>query len=118
MLEYTKLKQNRRKLLALTGLTKKEFQALLPAFIKAYERLSQGDQTLAGQPRQRSVGGGRPGTLKTPEQKLLFILVYQKTYPLQVVMSELFGLSQSSVNHWIHRLLPVLRCAFCPRRHA
>jgi hypothetical protein len=26
---------------------------------------------------------------------------YQKTYPLQVVMGELFGLSQSSANEWM-----------------
>jgi hypothetical protein len=49
--------------------------------------------------------------LHGPEQKLLFILVYLKTYPLQIVMAELFGLSQSAVNHWIHRLLPVLQDA-------
>jgi hypothetical protein len=49
--------------------------------------------------------------LHRPEQKLLFILVYLKTYPLQVVMSELFALSQPAVNYWIHRLLPVLQDA-------
>ena len=32
MLEFARLKQNRRKFLALTGLTLKEFNALLPAF--------------------------------------------------------------------------------------
>jgi hypothetical protein len=47
--------------------------------------------------------------LPAPEQKLLFLLVYLKTYPLQVVMAELFGLSQPRVNYWLHRLLPVLR---------
>jgi len=41
----------------------------------------------------------------------LFLLVYLKTYPLQVVMGELFGLSQPAVNCWIHRLLPALRAA-------
>jgi len=41
----------------------------------------------------------------------LFILVYLRTYPLQVIMAELFGLSQPAVNSWIHRLLPVLRAA-------
>jgi hypothetical protein len=41
----------------------------------------------------------------------LFILVYLKTYPLQVVLGELFGLSQAQANHWIHRLLPILRVA-------
>jgi Helix-turn-helix of DDE superfamily endonuclease/DDE superfamily endonuclease len=45
------------------------------------------------------------------EQKLLFILVYLKVYPLQALMGELFGLSQPRVNAWIHRLLPVLRQA-------
>ena len=44
-----------------------------------------------------------------PEEKLLFILVYLKTYPLQAVMGELFDLSQPRVNYWIHRLLPVLQ---------
>ncbi len=34
---------------------------------------------------------------------------YLKTYPLQALMGELFGLSQPRVNYWIHRLLPVLR---------
>jgi hypothetical protein len=47
--------------------------------------------------------------LSAPEQKLLFLLVYLKTYPLQVVMAELFGLSQPRVNYWLHRLLPVPR---------
>lgn len=45
------------------------------------------------------------------EQKLLFVLVYQKTYPVQELLGEVFELSQSRVNDWIHRLLPVLRRA-------
>ncbi len=47
--------------------------------------------------------------MQRPEDRLLFILVYLKTYPLQAVMGELFDLSQSQVNYWIHRLLPVLQ---------
>src|SRR3990170_5318953 len=108
MIEYAKLKRNRRKFLAMTGLTLKEFQALLPAFDKAYRHRYAHNKTLAGRKRKRQFGGGRRSTLDTPEQKLLFILVYQKTYPLQVVLGELFGLSQSGANQWIHRLLPVL----------
>ncbi len=109
MLEYTKLKQNHRKFLALTGLTVKEFKALLPSFIEAYRKKYEGNKTLARRKRKRQVGGGRNGQLKTAEQKLLFILAHQKTYPLQVVLGELFGLSQSSANEWVHRLLPILR---------
>lgn len=111
MLEYTQLKRNPRKFLALTGLTVREFKVLLPAFIAAYEKKYAGNKTLARRKRKRQVGGGRQGQLKTGEQKLLFILVHQKTYPLQVVLGELFGLSQSRANAWVHRLLPILQAA-------
>ena len=108
MLDYAQLKRDRRKFLAMTGLTLKEFQTLLPAFEKAYRKRQPAEKTLAGRKRKRRAGGGRAGSLKGIEQKLLFILVHQKTYPLQVVLGELFGLSQSGANQWIHRLLPVL----------
>jgi hypothetical protein len=109
MITYSALQSDRREFLALTGLTLKEFQLLLNAFTAAYDRRSPKDRTLADRPRQRCAGGGRKGVLSCPEQKLLFLLVYLKTYPLQVLMGELFGLSQPGVNYWIHRLLPVLR---------
>jgi Helix-turn-helix of DDE superfamily endonuclease/DDE superfamily endonuclease len=109
MITYSELRSDRRRFLALTGLTLREFELLLPAFARSYERLYLPDQTLGGQPRQRFAGGGRKGVLYAPEQKLLFLLVYLKTYPLQVVLGELFGLSQPGVNYWIHRLLPILR---------
>lgn len=111
MLEYSTLKRDRRKFLALTGLTLKEFTALLPPFVEAYRRQYAGLKTLAGRKRKRHAGGGRRGMLQTPEQKLLFILVYLKAYPLQVVMGELFGMNQSAANQQIHRLLPVARQA-------
>jgi hypothetical protein len=111
MLEYRTLQRDRRKFLAFTGLTLKEFKALLPSFIEAYRRKYASHKTLAGEKRKRQVGGGRRGMLEVAEQKLLFILVYLKAYPLQVVMGELFGINQSAANQWIHRLLPVLRDA-------
>ena len=109
MLEYTKLAHDRRKFLAFTGLTLREFQALLPAFVEAYRCRYESDKTLAGRKRKRHMGGGRAGKLRRAEQKLLFILVYTKAYPLQVVLGELFELSQASANEWLQRLLPVLR---------
>lgn len=134
MLAFSTLRRERRKFLAFTGLTLKEFRALLPAFTAAYCRKYAGHKTQAGKKRKRQAGGGRRGLLPTPEQKLLFILVYLKAYPLQVVMGELFGLSQAAANQWVHRLLPVLRDALaavgakperdgrqfarCERRHA
>jgi Helix-turn-helix of DDE superfamily endonuclease len=49
--------------------------------------------------------------LPTPEDRLLFILTYVKTYALQVVQGRLFGMVQSKTNRWIHVLLPVLLAA-------
>src|SRR5215210_2077020 len=111
MLTYTKLKRNRRKCVALTGLTPKEFGALLPPFVRAYEEQYPRDKTMTGKPRKRQTGGGRKGVLRETEQKLLFILVHQKTYPLQTLLGEVFEFSQPRVNEWVHRLLPVLKVA-------
>ncbi len=49
--------------------------------------------------------------LPTPEERLLFILAYVKTYSLQVVQGRLFGMGQSKANQWLHVLLPVLLAA-------
>ncbi len=108
-LTYAQLKDKPKKLLALTGLTRGEFDDLLTAF----NTVSQPTPTVTqqGRPRQRRAGGGRKATLRTNEDRLLFILVYVKTYPLQEIMAELFGMEVSKVNEWIHRLLPVLRDA-------
>lgn len=111
MLTYAKLKRKRRKCVALTGLTPKEFMVLLPAFARAYAEHYPAEKTMTGKPRQRQAGGGRKGGLPEMEQKLLFILVHQKTYPLQSLLGEVFELSQSRVNEWIHRLLPILKGA-------
>src|SRR5262249_48827083 len=111
MMTYSTLRSNRRKFLAVTGLTAREFHLLLTAFSRAYQRLYPPEQPVPGQPRQRSAGGGCKGLLQRPEDKLLFILAYLKTYPLQVVLGELFDLSQPQANHWTHRLLPVRQAA-------
>lgn len=109
MLTYAALKSNRRKFLALTGLTPKEFKVVMPSFARVYLRRYPTTKTLSGTSRQRKRGGGRKSALDAPEQKLLFALVYLKAYPLQVLLGEVFELSQPSANDWIHRLLPVLQ---------
>ena len=108
-LTYARIKDQPKKLLALTGLTRAEFDGLLVAF----DKVSQPSATMTqpGQPRQRRVGGGRKATLQLAEDRLLFVLVYLKTYPLQEIMGELFGMEVSKVNEWIHRLLPLVRNA-------
>jgi hypothetical protein len=108
MLKYKELRRKKRRFLALTSLTDKEFKDLLPYFAEVYAERYEKGKTLEGKKRKRAVGGGRKSNLDEIEQKLLFILVYQKDHPLQIILAELFGMSQSSANEWIHRLLPVL----------
>ena len=73
--------------------------------------LSRETEPPRGDPVNGAAGGGCKGSCSGQKTELLFVLVYLKTYPLQAVMGELFGLSQPRVNYWIHRLLPVLRGA-------
>jgi hypothetical protein len=47
--------------------------------------------------------------LPTPEDRLLLILVYLKTYPLQVVQGRLFGMGQRKAHQWMPVLLVVLQ---------
>ena len=97
MLTYAKLKRNRRKCVALTGLTPKECEGVLPAFAQADAEHYPAERTMTGKPRKCQAGGGRKGGLAEREQKLLFILVQQKTSPLQSLLGEVFGVSQSRV---------------------
>src|SRR5438270_6054095 len=111
MVTYKTLSTQSQSFLAMTGLTLAEFRDLLPAFERAYDRIHPLDQTANGQPRQRWFGAGRHSVLSQNEDKLLFVLVYLKTYPLQVMLGQLFGISTSQANYWLHHLLPVLRSA-------
>lgn len=111
MLTYENLKTKPKEFLSATGLTVDEFERLLPAFSTAYTSTYCGDKTVAGLPRQRRAGGGRQGKLRQMADKLLFILVYQKTYPLQTMQGLHFALSQAQTNAWIHRLMPILQAA-------
>jgi Helix-turn-helix of DDE superfamily endonuclease/DDE superfamily endonuclease len=111
MITYTALKDRPREFLTATGLTHEEFLRLLPAFEAAYTACYPLDKTWHGKARQRKVGGGAKGLLAQMEDKVLFILLYQKTNPLQTMHGLHFGLSQPQTHYWIHRLLPVLRQA-------
>src|SRR5499427_6074730 len=94
-----------------TSLTLDEFQLLIPPFEVAFQA-HMAAWRLDGKPRtarQFSVYNNCP--LPTPEDRLLFLLAYVKTYSLQVVQGRLFGMGQSKANQWIHVLLPVLLAA-------
>ena len=111
MLSYEALKDKPSQLLAVTSLTSKEFERVLAKFSEAYEELYPSDLNWRGESRQRRQGGGMKGALAKLEDKLLFILMYQKVYAIQVAHGLQFGLSQPQTNAWIQQLLPVLQKA-------
>jgi Helix-turn-helix of DDE superfamily endonuclease/DDE superfamily endonuclease len=111
MLIYNELKNKPRAFLTATGLKLNEFEKLLPVFQTAYEKKYPPELTQEGKPRQRQIGGGATGALPKSEDQLFFVLVYQKTTPLQTMHGLHFGVSQPQANAWIHRLLPVLQQA-------
>jgi hypothetical protein len=95
----------------MTGLTEAEFAALLPHFEHALVAYLQ-DRTIDGQPRtSRRYSTYDTCPLPTMADKLLFILTYLKQNPIQEVQGQLFGMSQSNANKWIHLLHPVLNQA-------
>jgi hypothetical protein len=110
VLSYQQLKHHPRALRAFTGLEQGEFERLLTPFEMAYHAYRY-DQHVLKKSRQRRYGGGRKPRLTAMEDKLLFILIYFKLYPLQEVMAFLFDTSQGRVNEWIHQLSIVLKMA-------
>jgi hypothetical protein len=108
MITYATLKNNPRRFLSMTSLTVPEFDALVPVFAEECAAMRSPTHTRAGQPRRRKAGGGNKARLATPEDQLLFILIYLKTYPLQTAHGLQFNLRQSQTNEWIHRLLLIL----------
>jgi hypothetical protein len=108
-MKYAEVSQKAVKFLEFTSLTVEEFEKLVPVFEEKYrERMKY--LRLDGKPRAgREYQTYSNCPLPTPEDRLLFILVYLKTNNLQVVQGELFGMPQNKANQWIHTLLPVLQ---------
>jgi Helix-turn-helix of DDE superfamily endonuclease len=110
-LRFTDLQSRPTEVLDLTSLTVDEFQRLILPFEAAFQA-HMAQWRLDGRPRTaRRYTTYQNCPLPTPEDRLLFILVYLKTYPLQVVQGRLFGMGQSKAHQWLHVLLVVLRAA-------
>jgi hypothetical protein len=90
--------------LDLTSLTLDEFQRSVPPFEGTFQA-HMARWRLARQPRTaRRHATYRNSPPPTPEDRLLFILVYLKPYPLQVVHGRLFG--------WV-KARPMSGCTSC-----
>ena len=110
-LRFTELQSRPLEFLDFTSLTLDEFQQLVPPFETAFHA-RMAAWRMDGKPRTaRRFSVYKNCPLLTPEDRLLFILVYLKTYALQVVHGRLFGMVQGKANQWIHVLLPALLAA-------
>src|SRR5690242_10779603 len=108
---FTDLQSRPMAFLDCTSLTLAEFQQLVPPFETAFHA-RMAAWRMDGKPRTaRRFTVYKNCPLLTPEDRLLFILVYIKTYTLQVVHGRLFGMVQGKANQWIHILLPALLAA-------
>jgi hypothetical protein len=106
MLSYAKLVKRPAHLHGLTGLSVTEFEQLLDKFHSAWTMYVA---SLAKNPkRKRKMGGGRHATLESLEDKLLFILVYVRMYPLLFLQGIMFDREEGNTCIWVHRLLPLL----------
>lgn len=111
MFSYSAVKDRPELMLAMTGLSREEFEALLVYFQSAWDNYVQ-EGYIEREGRQRQYGGGqRETTLVGTEDKLLFILYYVKVYPLQEIFAFEFGMAQSTANEWIHILSLILKRA-------
>jgi hypothetical protein len=109
-LRYTDLKQNPKTLLTHTGLNPEEFEALCVFFDQAWQHYIDA-YTLDGKPRARRSRGRKNETFATTEDRLLFVLYYLKTNPLQEILAAAFGLRQPHASAWLKVLLPILEGA-------
>jgi hypothetical protein len=98
ILSYEELKFKPKTLRAMTSLRPSEFDALLVHFTTAWKEIAGSDPSK----------GGRPPVVTAMADRLLFILFYLKTYPLQEVIAHLFSLSQPQAHFLIHQYSAVL----------
>jgi hypothetical protein len=109
-INYNNIKKSEGVLISLTSLTQKQFERLQTAFEQQYNnRYSKYNQE--GKLRRKRQTVKKSDKLPTIEDKILFILTYVKTYPIQQVQAQMFDMTQPQCNGWIQRLLPILNDA-------
>ena len=95
----------------LTGLTVAEFEHLCEQLASQYHLLVILPRVTAKH-RVRAQGGGQKGALPEVADKLFFILLYSRIYPLLIVQGLFFGRAESKACKWVGILLPVLDASF------
>lgn len=103
----TRIFKNTRLARAMTGLSKQEFEDLVPVFAEA----EYTERKLRRPDRQRKMGAGQKGTLQTPEEKLLCVLIYLKCYPTFDFLAVLVGGERTRACRNVHMFMKALERA-------
>ena len=91
--------------LRMTGLHLAEFDELVREVGGLY---AAAEQTRLSRPdRQRAIGGGDHADLSVRDQILLTV-IWLRQYPTQDVLGYFFGISQTTVSHYLRHVLPIL----------
>lgn len=93
MLSYEELCRHPAAFPSLTGMTRAEFDGLLPRFTQAEADVRAGSDTTRrdGRPRERAAGAGRRYR-HGPADRLLMTLLWLRVYPTYEVLGFFFGL--------------------------
>lgn len=97
-----KVLNHQRLLKALVGVNKNQFYTLLAKFNVVLEEMSY------QKVRKRARGGGRKHTLRTPKEKLFYILFYMKNYPTFDLAAFFYNVDRSQTKRWVDELGVVL----------
>jgi hypothetical protein len=102
-MDIDRVLKNSRLVRAILGVSAKEFESLLTTFTNVWK------QEATSKKRERRMGGGRIGRIKSPRNKLFFILWYLKVYPTYDIAAYVFGSSKTKTHVWVTNILPLLR---------
>jgi len=106
MVNFKRAMSNNRIMLALTGFKVDQFMKIAQEFGAQYNQTKR--EEYLKEDHLRQIGGGKKPKLKTPEEKLFFILLYFKCYPTFDLLSYLFDLDRGPCCRWVHRLKKIL----------
>lgn len=107
-LTYKKIKDKPEVLISLTTLRREEFEVLSEFFEQSWQGYIR-QYTLEGKPRNRSASIRSNTTIRTAEDRLLFILYHLKGNAIQQLMGITFEMTQAQVSLWIKLLSKLLR---------
>ena len=114
MLNFEKMARSGRRLKMPTGMSLREFDFLYAKVEKTYR--GEERKRLSKRPRQRAIGAGRRFALN-PRDRALPFLSCHRTYAIQDVAVEVFGVGQATVSRSVDQMAPILaRCLPTPEK--